>query len=366
MNNQKDGQKQNDLVIYFSHLWAKRKTILLYAVVFFVLGISYALMSSNPYQSKSVVIPQVASGRNSGGGLSNLASLAGINLNMNSSGGDFPPNLYPHVLGNVHFKLAMLKAPLKVKSLNRIITYEEYYNEFYKPSPASYLRQYTIGLPGLIMGALRKLGKPVSPVNDAYSEVSGDRLITLTQEQERHFRRLSSQISIIPNVEQGFVTIYTTMPEAELAAQMNNYVMAELEKILVEYKVKNAKSKLDFIVERYNERKAEFEAKQVERADFMDNNQNLITRGAQIQLEKIQREYDLAFEVYSNLAQELEQAKIQVSQDTPVLSVIQPVIVPTQPYGVSKKMTVIIFTLLGLCIYPIFFYVKSLASKLHL
>jgi uncharacterized protein involved in exopolysaccharide biosynthesis len=61
---------------------------------------------------------------------------------------------------------------------------------------------------------------------------------------------------------------------------------------------------------------------------------------------KLQRDYQLAFEVYSGLAQQLEQARIQEKEDTPVFSVLKPVTVPLED-NASGATTLIIFIFLG-------------------
>jgi hypothetical protein len=50
--------------------------------------------------------------------------------------------------------------------------------------------------------------------------------------------------------------------------------------------------------------------------------------------------------VYSGLAQQLEQARIKVKEDTPVFSVLKPVTVPLEDNS-SGLTTLIVFTFLG-------------------
>ena len=57
-------------------------------------------------------------------------------------------------------------------------------------------------------------------------------------------------------------------------------------------------------------------------------------------------QYNVASSVYSELAKQLEQAKMQVKRDTPILTVIQPVTVPAKPSN-SRAKTLVIWTFLG-------------------
>ena len=72
----------------------------------------------------------------------------------------------------------------------------------------------------------------------------------------------------------------------------------------------------------------------------------MVGSSTRIQRERIQQRYNVANAVYTDMAKQLEQAKIQVKRDTPVLTVIQPVTVPTQASN-SRAKKLIIWTFLG-------------------
>ncbi len=47
--------------------------------------------------------------------------------------------------------------------------------------------------------------------------------------------------------------------------------------------------------------------------------------------QRLQSEYELAFTLYNTLARRLQEAKIQVQEETPVFRVHEPAIVPSRP-----------------------------------
>lgn len=53
------------------------------------------------------------------------------------------------------------------------------------------------------------------------------------------------------------------------------------------------------------------------------------------------------YTIYSELAKQLEQAKIQVKQDTPVFTIIEPVSVPTNKSKPNRPMILFIWLFLG-------------------
>ncbi|MDP2114554.1 MAG: GNVR domain-containing protein, partial [Bacteroidota bacterium] len=68
---------------------------------------------------------------------------------------------------------------------------------------------------------------------------------------------------------------------------------------------------------------------------------------SQIETDRIQTRYTIAYTVFQDLAKQLEQAKIQVKKDTPVFTIIEPVTVPTEKSKPKKAMIVFIWIFLG-------------------
>jgi uncharacterized protein involved in exopolysaccharide biosynthesis len=64
-------------------------------------------------------------------------------------------------------------------------------------------------------------------------------------------------------------------------------------------------------------------------------------------VERLQGEYSIALNVYNELAKQLEQAKIQVKEETPVFSVLEPAMIPREKSKPKKPMIVAIWLFLG-------------------
>jgi uncharacterized protein involved in exopolysaccharide biosynthesis len=68
---------------------------------------------------------------------------------------------------------------------------------------------------------------------------------------------------------------------------------------------------------------------------------------AQTEMERLSNNYNLAYNIYSELAKQLEQARIQVKEDTPVFTIIEPVSVPLVRSKPKRPMILIIWLFLG-------------------
>ena len=94
-------------------------------------------------------------------------------------------------------------------------------------------------------------------------------------------------------------------------------------------------------------KKKEFYALQDELAEFTDRNRNISSAQFQNQKLRLEAQYSIVNAVYTELAKQKEQAAIQVSKDTPIFSVIDPVVVPKEKTSPKRGLLLVIYTFLG-------------------
>lgn len=331
-----------DLIALAKTIWEHRKFIIKTVIVFAVIGVIVALVSPPQYTASTKMVPQSTGGSSRTGGLSSLASMAGINLNMNQSTTELLPQTYPQILQSVPFQLELMQSKFIFSDVEEPVTLFEYYTEYSKPGVLSLVKKYTIGLPGVISKAIKGDEEETSAV-----ETQDGNTIRLTTEQEEVRKIISDNISLEINDKDGYIQLSSSFHEAELSAEVAQKAQELLQEYITDFKIEKASEQLDFIEERYQEKKKEFQEAQAALAAFRDRNKNVTSAMALTEQERLQNEYQLAFEVYSNLAQQLEQARIKVKEDTPVFSVIQPVTVPQERTKPKRKIILIIWIFLG-------------------
>lgn len=334
-----------DLIALAKTTWNKRAFIIKTILAFAIVGVVVALLSPKEYTASTKMVPQVSTGGSRMGGLSSLASMAGINLNLNSEVTELMPQTYPQVLKSAPFQLQLMNAKYTFTEIDQPVSLFEYYTEYSNPNALAVIKKYTIGLPGVIVGALRG-----EKTEKQESTNTNNETINLTEDQEQVRKILSSNVSLEINDQEGFIQLSSSFPEPKLAAQVAQKAKELLQQYITEFKIEKAKAQLQFIEERYNEKKEEFEQAQEALAAFRDRNKNVTSAMALTDQEQLQNEYQLAFEVYSSLAQQLEQARIKVKEDTPVFAVIQPVVVPSERSKPKRTMILAIWIFLGIIV----------------
>ncbi|WP_320113075.1 Wzz/FepE/Etk N-terminal domain-containing protein [Draconibacterium orientale] len=341
IKNNQTAEDEIDLIALAKTLWDNRKFIIITVAIFMVLGVAVALLTPKEYTASTTVVPQISDNSTKLGGLSSLAAMAGFNLNdMTGGNTQLSPMVYPQILNSVPFQLELMNTPFRFPGQQDSISIYTYYTELKETGFLEGLKKYTIGLPFVIIKAIKGDNIPanVKETNNNY--------FILTKEQDEVREMLSEKINLDVNDKDGFLTLSASTLDAELAAQVTQKALQMLQRYITSYKIEKASAQLNFIEERYNDNKKEFEKAQAALAEFRDKNKNVTSALARTQEERLQSDYQLAFEVYSGLAQQLEQARIQVKEDTPVFSVLKPVTVPLED-NASGLTTLIIYTFLG-------------------
>ena len=334
MENELIKEDEIDLLQLFHKVWAGRKLILLVTIVFLILGILVALFSAKEYTATTIMVPQTSDSK-SGGGLCNLAALAGVNLGGGASE-TLPLTTYEKIIQSVPFKKRLVQTPLSFQDIPKKVTYEDYCKNYTKPS---------------LFGSLMSFLLPAPPAEPAVT--IGDDTIditTLSREERGILNSIDGKLSLKLNEKEGFITLSCVMPEALPAAQMLQRAQQLLQETVTEFKLQKAREEYDFVSQRCNEAEKDFKAKQYAVAQFQDRNRDLFSSLPQTRLQQMQAEYNLAFSVYTELAKQLETKRIKLKEDQPIFTIIEPVSVPNERSKPKRVMIVAIWTFVGLVI----------------
>ena len=332
-----------DIMALVRQLWDGRKTVIIWTCVFILLGVFAALTMKRTYSVSTVMVPQMNSKSNSS--LSSLAALAGVDMGMDLSSKDLSPLVYPQIVNSVPFRKELLYTPLHYAKADSAVSMYTYYKEIAKPSPMSYVKKYTIGLPFLLLNSLKKEApEPSIPSKDSIA--AGPRPLILTKDEEKLMRVVAQSVSLNVDKKEGLISLNVLGAEPVQTAELALKAQQLLQDEITRFRTEKAQRDLDYIQGRYDETKKEAESLQGALAAVSDRSQDMVSSRARIQRERIQQKYTLANAIYTDMAKQLEQAKMQVKRDTPVLTVIQPVTVPSKPSN-SRSKTLIVWTFFG-------------------
>lgn len=326
--------------------WDGRMVIIRLILASVFVGFFVAILIPNQFTASSTMVPQISDPKSKLGGLSGisglsgLAAMAGVNINT-ATGSELSPRTYSSIISSVPFQLELMNTRLNFERLDTTVTLFDYYTKIRYGNP---FVKYTIGLPHLIILAIK--GERTLRFKVALS----NSLNQLTQKQIEVQKILNQQVGIYVNDKDGYVSLSCTLPEAYASAQLAQNAQVLLQRYITEFKIEKAKVDLDFIQQRYDESKKNYQIAQQELATFRDRNKNVSTAVARTEEERLSAEYTLITGVYSELAKKLEQAKIQVKEETPVFTIIKPVSVPIEKSYPNRPLILAIAAFIGLII----------------
>ncbi len=337
-----------DLIEIIRHIWNGRFLIVKVTLAFMVLGLIIAFTSTEQFKSEARLLPEIKDTR---GGASALlrqfGGLGGLNLPGQEGADAIRPELYPDVLKSTPFFVHLMEQPVTLQqgSERTEITVFNYLDEHMGGGFLSFVEKYTIGLPGTIMKAIRG-----SQTEESTPPVLAGEIPHMTQAQFEATKTLRDRISAGIDQRSGVISISAEFPDRRVAAQIAQYSVEYLTDYITEYRIQKAQKDLEFIKERHNERKQEFHQAQINLAHFRDANRNIVSAAVQTEEQRLQDQYNLAFNVYNGLAQQLEQARIKVQEETPVIKVLEPVSVPVERSKPRRGMVMVVTVFLGVIV----------------
>ena len=325
-----------DLIALLKTIFSKRVFIFKITLLGAIIGLLVGLLSPTAFNANTTFVLQTSSPKLSGS-LGGLASLAGIDLSSGNSGSEIPPSLYPKIISNIPFKASLLKTSLNTSQ--GIISYKEYLMN-QSPAIGTHIKKYTIGLPGLLMDAFR--GKKTTNAAEVLPYYS------LSDEDYTLYKGLDNLVRLETNEKEGYISLSIQDVQPEISAQLTLAATALLQNSIIAYKIENAKALYEFTKNQYDLKKIEFNNLQDSLAFFKEQNINMRSAFMENNLSRLQASYNLVNTVYTELAKQLEQAKIQLSKDTPIFTVIEPVSVPKEKSAPKRGLLLVIYSFLGL------------------
>ena len=311
-----------DLIELLKTAWNGRKQIIIISFVFVLVGVAAALLSPVVYSSSTTFINSQTESSSSSG-LSGVASLVGINLGGMSSGSEIPQTMYPQLGESIEFKRDLLNSYIDEKEQIKLEDFLANYNDIEK------------------------------------SVTENNNKLFISEYEDVLFNIINDVVSISVNQKDGFITITANMPNSEYAANTCINAREILQQTVINNRIKSAKQKLEYSEEQLNSKRIEFEEVQNKLAYFNDSNLNLVTSSVINEREKLEAEFQIINAVMIELSKQVEQRKLQVSEDTPVFSIVKEASMPVTRSKPKRTQMVLIFGFIGLVASILYTLIKS-------
>lgn len=331
-----DEEQEIDLMEYARQLWAARKVLLKAAGIGAVVGLIIAFSVPKQYTVEVTLSPE--SGKSSGGSLSGMAAMLGIGgMSLGSEADALNVSLFPDIVASTPFILELFNAHVRTLDGDVDTTFVAYLDEETTPWWGAVL-----SLPGAAIGGVKSLFLSEEKEDDGRVDP-----FHLTREQAKKVEGLRKAITADVDKKTGITTVAVTLQDPMVAAAITDTVVIKLQEYITAYRVSKAQQDCDYLERLYKERQQEYYDAQQNYANYMDANKGMILQSALTERERLQNEMSLAYQVYSQVATQLQVARAKVQEAKPVFAIVEPASVPLLPSGTGKKTILIGFIFLA-------------------
>ena len=348
-NNHTDEEIEIDLMDILRKIIGIRKTIYKAAGIGFVIGVIIAISIPKQYTVEVTLSPEMGSVK--GGGLSGLAaSFLGSEVSMGDGTDALNTSLSPDIISSTPFLLELSTMNIPV-SKDENMTLNTYLDEESSP-----WWNYVIGFPGMVIGGVKSLFAEEENESRALNRISQG-TIELSKKESKKIEILKEMIVAAVDKKTSITSIAVTMQNPRAAAVVADSVVKKLQEYIIDYRITKSKEDCIYLEKLFKERQQEYYSAQQKYADYLDSHDNIILQSVRAEQERLQNDMSLAYQVYSQVANQLQVARAKVQEEKPVFAVVEPAVVPLNPSGVSKKIYVLAFILLsvGIVIFWKFF-----------
>ena len=341
-NNHHDEEIEIDLMDLLRKVIGIRKKIYKAAGIGLIIGVIVAISIPKQYTVEVTLSPEM--GNNKGGGLSGLAaSFLGSGVSMGDGTDALNASLSADIVSSTPFllELSNMKVPV---SGSEEISLSSYLDEESSP-----WWSYVIGFPGMVIGGVKSLF--IEDEDESiFSDKASQGTIELSKKESQKIESLKKKIVASVDKKTSMTSVTATFQDSKVAAVVADSVVKKLQEYIIDYRTSKSKEDCLYLEKLFKERQQEYYEAQKKYADYMDSHDNIILQSVRTEQERLQNDMSLAYQVYSQVAGQLQVARAKVQEEKPVFAVVEPAVVPLYPSGTSRKVYVLVFVFLSVCI----------------
>ncbi len=335
-----DEELEIDLMDLLRKVIGIRKKIYKAAGIGLIIGVIVAISIPKQYTVEVTLSPEM--GNNKGGGLSGLAaSFLGSGVSMGDGTDALNASLSADIVSSTPFLLELSAMDIPVTK-NEVMTLNTYLDEESSP-----WWSYVIGLPGMVIGGVKSL---FTEEDEITFDKTSQGIIELSKKETEKIETLKEKITASVDKKTSMTSVTATFQDSKVAAVVADSVVKKLQEYIIDYRTSKSKEDCLYLEKLFKERQQEYYAAQKKYADYMDSHDNIILQSVRAEQERLQNDMSLAYQVYSQVASQLQVARAKVQEEKPVFAVVEPAVVPLYPSGTSRKVYVLAFIFLSVCI----------------
>lgn len=330
-----------DLIDLLRKIIYIRKALYKAAGIGLILSVIITFSIPKQYTVKVTLSPEVGNSKGNNGLAGLAASFLGSEVSTGNGSDALNVSLSDNIISSTPFLLELLKIKVSTTNKDTNISLENYLTNYSSP-----WWNYVINIPGIIVREIKLCFHNKKNNQDDRRQKQG--AIEISKEENRKLRILQENITTSIDKQTAITTISVTLQDPEVTAIVADSVIQKLQEYIINYRTSKAKEDCIYLEKMFKERQTEYYAAQKKYADYVDANDNLILQSVRTEEERLQNDMNLAYQVYSQVSNQLQVARAKVQEEKPVFAVVEPAVIPLQPSGTNIMVFAFIFIFLAM------------------
>lgn len=318
-----NSEKEIDLIELINVVWKQRKDIIKWGVIGGVIGIIIAFSIPKEYTSTARVAPEEQQKMGSSMGM--LASMMGSRPST-----DFA------AINSAVYQDILISTPFVMEFANIMVEVEEEkmpLHEYLLKNQSKPWWSYIFAIPGKVIGLF-----------SSSNEQTFDESI---RQQQIFVGTFNKSIMIEQDDDTRIFTLSSTFQDPTVAQMVLDTMLVKLQDYMNGYHTAKTKETIKTNTVMLDEAKQKYYNAEEAYAKAIDNNHNLISKAANLKLDRLANEKSLAFQIYQQIALQVESDKLKLQDQKQIATVIEPTSTPTIPSAPRKFIIIVAFGMLA-------------------
>lgn len=328
-----------DLLDIFRRIIAIRKKLYKAAIIGLLIGIIVGLSIPKRYTVNVILSPEMGNDKGNSGLTGLAASFLGGSAGIGSSVDALNVSLSSDIVSSTPFLLELLNMQVIVDK-GETKTLSDYLK-----TESSPWWSYIIGLPNMVIRGTKNLLADKEELSTEKRQQGG--IVALTKKEKEQIDVLKKNITAAIDKKTAITNISVTLQNPIIATVVADSVVHKLQEYIIGYRTSKVKEDCAYLERLFKERQQEYYATQKKYADYIDSHDNLILQSVRTEQERFQNDMNLAYHIYSQVANQLQVSRAKVQEEKPVFAVVEPAVVPLKPSGMGLKIYVLLFVFLS-------------------
>ena len=305
-----------------------------YSCIAGIIGVLLAFGTPKIYKSTVVLAPE-ESGSGFSGSISSLAAMVGMNMKIGQTGDALYPEIYPDLMGSTKFIVGLFPVTVTTQKTHEVFTYQDYLDKHQKMAIHEYPFAWIKNLiEKLKTKEFTEAGHKPNPFQ-------------LTKKEFEIARTIKDRIDCSVDKKTNVITIIVEDKDPLIAATLADSVQTHLQSAITDYRTKKARVDLEYMDKLFQEAHQQYVKARQKYASYGDANSKVALQSVQSQLDELENEMQLKYNIYQQVVEQRQLAKAKVQECTPAFTIVQNATVPIKHSSRPKIVTLIIWMLGG-------------------